>query len=133
MIFDHSPNGITGPFKGIRTAFHVVSPHQTRNLECFADSSNVPWNPLTVLRPDLIATILQMCLHSFCALLFLQSHLSPICVALTYNDSRIIPHKTCQVQGIVSVHDFGFPDRLQEIHYALPGLLRRFCFARVGL
>ena len=30
---------------GFRTAFHVVSSHQTRDLECFADSSNIPWNP----------------------------------------------------------------------------------------
>ena len=36
-------------------------------------------------------------LLSLCALLFLQSHYCLICVALTYNDSRIIPRKTCQI------------------------------------
>ena len=72
-----------------RTASHMVSPHQTRDLECFADSNKIPWNPPTTRCPDLIATIPQMSLLSLCALLFLQSHLFLICVALTYNDSRI--------------------------------------------
>ena len=35
--------------------------------------------------------------------------------------------------GIVSVNDFWFPRRLQELHQALSGLLRSFCFARIGL
>ena len=30
-------------------------------------------------------------------MLFLQSHLFLIFVALTYNDSRILPHNTCQI------------------------------------
>ena len=48
-------------------------------------------------------------------LLFLQSHLFLICVALTtYKDSRIIPHKTVKFQRIVSVSDFCFPCRLCE-------------------
>ena len=32
----------------------MVSSHQTRDLECFADSSSVPWNPPTIFHPDLI-------------------------------------------------------------------------------
>ena len=38
-----------------------------------------------------------MSLLVLCALLFRQSHLFPICVALPYNDSRIVLHKTCQI------------------------------------
>ena len=96
----------------------MVSSNQTRDLECFADSGNIPWNPPTTLCPDLIATIPKMSLLSLCALLFLQSHLFLICVALTYNDSRIIPRKTCLAPG-TSLGSSGF--------------LRSFCFARVGL
>ena len=80
-----------------QNVFHRASSHQTRDLECFADSSNIPWNPLTILCPDLIATILQRCLLPLCALLFLQCHLFLICVALTNNDSRKDLHKTCQI------------------------------------
>ena len=29
----------------------MLSSHQTRDLECFADSSNIPWNPPTILCP----------------------------------------------------------------------------------
>ena len=54
--------------------FLRVSIHQTRDLVCFADSSNTPWNPRTVQCPDLIATIQQRCLPWLCALLFPQSH-----------------------------------------------------------
>ena len=56
----------------------MVFSHQTRDLVCFADSSDIPWNPPTIFRPDLSATIPQMSLPSFCALLFRQSHLSQI-------------------------------------------------------
>ena len=80
-----------------RTAFLMVSSHQTRDPEYFADRKNIPWNPPTTLCPDLIATILQMSLLSLYALLFRQSHLFLICVALTHTDSRIIPLKTCQI------------------------------------
>ena len=89
--------------RAFRTAFRMESPHQTRDLECFADSSNTPWNPPTIHCPDLCATIPQMSLPSLCALFFPQSHLFLICVALTYNDSRTIPHKTCQNSKELSV------------------------------
>ena len=46
---------------------------QTRDLECFADSSNIPWNPPTIFHPDLIATVPQMSL-----LLTLRTALSAI-------------------------------------------------------
>ena len=80
--------------KAFRTAFRMVSSHQTRDLECFADSSNIPWIPPTIHCPDLIATVPQMSFLLLCALLFHQSHLFLICVVLTYNDSRIMLHKT---------------------------------------
>ena len=79
-----------------RTAFHMVSSHQTRDLECFADSSSIPWNPPTIHCPDLIATAPQMSLLSLCAILSQQSHLFLVCVLLTCNDSRIGFHRTCQ-------------------------------------
>ena len=54
--------------RAFRTAINLVSSRQTRDLECFAESSNTPWNPPTIFCPDLIATILQRCLLSLCAL-----------------------------------------------------------------
>ena len=41
-----------------RSAFRKVFSHQTRDLECFADSSNTVWNPPTIFRPGLTATVL---------------------------------------------------------------------------
>ena len=46
---------------------------------------------------DLIATILRKCLLLLCALLFQQSHLFPICVVWTCNDSNKDLHKLCQI------------------------------------
>ena len=71
--------------------------NQTRDLECFADSSGIPWNPPTIRYPDLTAVAPQMYLLSLHVWLFRQSHLFLICVVLTYNDSRIIPRKTCPI------------------------------------
>ena len=73
-------------------------------------------NPPTILFPDLIATIPQMSPLSLFALLSQQSHLFLICVALTYNDSRIFLTRLAKFQGIVSVNDFWFLCRLQELH-----------------
>ena len=81
----------------VRIASHKVSSHQTRDLVCFADSSNMPWNPPTIFHPDPIATVLQTYLLLLCALLTQQSHLFPIGELLTYNDSRIDIHKICQI------------------------------------
>ena len=61
-----------------RIASHKVSSHQ-RDLECFADSSSIPWNPPTIFRPDLIATVPLMSLPQFCALLSQQSRWFPMC------------------------------------------------------
>ena len=38
----------------------MVSSQQTRDLECFADSSSIPWNPPTIHCQDLTATAPQM-------------------------------------------------------------------------
>ena len=43
----------------LRIAFHEVSSHQIRDLVCFQDSNNTPWNPPTIFHPDLIATVQQ--------------------------------------------------------------------------
>ena len=117
-----------------RNVFRMVSSHQTRDLECFADSSNTPWNPTTILCPDLVATAPQMSLLSLCAPLFRQSHVFLICVVLTHNDSRIIPRKTCQNFQELSVWmTFGFLVGSRNFNRLLLGLLGSFCFARVGL
>ena len=42
------------------------------------------------------------------------------------NDSRIITRKTCHIPRTVSVNDFWFPRRLQELHLALLGLIGLF-------
>ena len=82
---------------------------------------------------DLIATIQQRCQPLLCSLLFQQSHLFPICVVSTYNDSKRDLHKLCRIPRIVSVNDFRLPIRLQELLQAPLCFLRRFCFARIRL
>ena len=77
----------------------MVSSRQTRDLECFAERCSIPWNLPTNFHLDLIATIRQRCLLLLCALLFQQSHLFPICVVSTYNDSRKDLHRLCQIPG----------------------------------
>ena len=71
---------------------------------------------------DLIATIQQRCLLSLCALLSQQSHLFPICVVSTNNDSRKDLHSLCQIPR----------NCLQELLQAPLGFLRS-CFARIRL
>ena len=117
----------------LRTASHKVSSHQTRDLECFADSSTIPRNPPTNFRPDLIAAVPQMSLPQFFALLFQQSHLSLIYVVSTYNDSRKDLHRICQILENVSANDFWFPCRLQELLQASLCFLRSFSFTFVRL
>ena len=98
VIFWHRSKRNNWAFQVVlRTASHKVSSHQTIDLECFAENNNIPWNPPTIFHPDLIATVPQMSLPLFHALLSQQSHVFPICVVLTYNDSRIIPRKTFQI------------------------------------
>ena len=75
----------------------MVSSHQTRDLECFADWYCIPWNLPTNFHSDLIATEQQMSLTWLNALLFHQSHSFLICVVLTCNDSSIILHRTWQI------------------------------------
>ena len=63
-------------------AFQMVPSHQTRDLECFEDGSDTPWNPPTILCPDLTAMAPQMYFLSLCVLLLQQSHLFLICVGV---------------------------------------------------
>ena len=44
----------------LRTAFHKVSSHQTRDLEHLAESNSIPQNRPTIFHQSHIATILQM-------------------------------------------------------------------------
>ena len=80
-----------------QNVFHRASSHQIIDLECFADRYSIPWNLPTNFHPDLIATILQMHLLLFFVLLSQQSHLFPICVVSTYNESSKDLHKLCQI------------------------------------
>ena len=80
------------------------------NLSQCEDWCNIPWN----LPPTFIWTRLQQhsrgAFFSLCALLFRQSHQSPICVVWTCNDSkREIFTSFAEFQGIVSVNDFRIP------------------------
>ena len=70
-----------------------------------------------------------MSLLSLCVLLCRQSHLFPICVALTHNDSsnnlyNILP----KFQGFVSVNDSWLPRRLQELDLGSSGSPGKFLF-----
>ena len=69
-----------------------------------------------------------MSLLSLCALLFLQSHLFLICVALTCNDSRRIPHKTCQIPRNCQCKWLLVSSLAPELHWALLRFLRSFVF-----
>ena len=79
------------------TAFHKVSSHQTRDLEFFADSSSIPWNPLTIFRPDLIATVPQRPSFTLRTALSAILLVSDLCVF----DEAMIPsrdlHNICQI------------------------------------
>ena len=93
-----APNRITGPSMGSPNRLSQgVSSRQTRDLECFAKSNNIPQNPPhhSLPRPDCNSTADVP--FSLWALLIRQSHLFLICVVFTYNDSRMIPRKTCQI------------------------------------
>ena len=119
-------HGIGAPFV-VQTRLQQYRRCPSLTFECFADKKSIPWNLPTNFHPDPIATILQRCLPVLCALLSQQSHLFPICVALTYNDSRINFTGFVKFEGIASVNDFWLLRPLQELHSALLGLLRSFC------
>ena len=116
----------------LRTASHKVSSHQTRDFECFADRCNIPWNLPTSFHSGLIATILQMSLDTtHCSLS------NPMCFWSVLCWRTMIPGKIftglAKFQWIVSVNDFWFPGRLQELLQALLCFLRSFCFTWVWL
>ena len=97
-IFDHFSKRYYLSVKGqSEWPFIWCLPIRQKILNVSADNSNIPWNPPTIRYPDGTAIAPQMSLLSLCALLFRQSHLFLICVVLTYNVSRIILHKTCQI------------------------------------
>ena len=87
-----------------RTAFHMMSSHETRDLVCLQ---------ITVtfhgIRPPFIA----LSAISFVSDLFFTV--------------------LAKFQGIVSANDFRFPFRFQELLQASLCFLRSFCFARIRL
>ena len=93
--------------------------NRARDLECFADSSSIPWNPPTIFSPDLIPTVPQMSLPWFCAPLSQQSHL--------FLDRWRVT-RFAKFWGIDSVSDFWFPRRLQELLQALFSFPEKFLF-----
>ena len=87
--------------------------------------------------PFLIQTWLQQ--HGSGAF-FYSAHCSlsnPICFRSVWCWRTVIPGKIftglAKCEGIVSVNDFRFPFRLQELLQALLRFLRSFCFARILL
>ena len=129
MIFDHCSKQYYWSVKWhSEPPFIGLSSRQTRDLECFADSSNIQWNPPTIFHPDLIATVLQ------CSFLY-SAHCSlsnPISFRSVRCQRTVIPEKVftgfAKFKGTVSVNDFWFPGRLQELLHALWCFLRRFSF-----
>ena len=117
-----------------RTAAHEVSFHQTRDLECIAHSSSIPWNPPTIRYADRTAIAPQMSLLSLYALHSQQSHLFPICAVLTYNDSRKGLHKISQILGTCQCKwllvSSSAPRTFCKLFFRF---LRSFCFARIWL
>ena len=109
--------------------FRMESPHQTWDLECFADRKNIPWNLPTDFHSDLIATIQKRCLPLLCAHC---SFSNPICLWSVWCRRAMIPGMIftgfAKFQGIVSVSDFRFPIWLQELLQAPFGFLWSFCF-----
>ena len=90
-----------------------------------------PWNLPTTFHLDPIATIQQRCLPLLCALLFQQSHLFPICVVSTYNDSMKDLHKLCQIpRNCQCKWPLGFLFGSKNFLQAPLGFLRSFVFAR---
>ena len=85
--------------RAFRTAFHIWClpiRQEILNVSLTAVTFHRTRPPF-VTQTGLHATAPQMSLLSLCALLSRQSHLFLICVVLTYNDSRMIPRKTCQI------------------------------------
>ena len=67
--------------------------HQTRDLECFAYSSNTLWNPPTIFRPGPTETTMQNFLPLSCELVSQQSRLFLNGEVSTNNDSKMSLHK----------------------------------------
>ena len=80
------------------TAFHKVSSHQTIDLESFADSSNIPWNPPTIVRQHHTDRKQMGLLREQCVE-WKKGHLRCCCNQVRpMNDSKIILHRVCQIR-----------------------------------
>ena len=81
-----------------RSAFRKVFSHQTSDLECVAGSSNTVWNPPTIFRPGLTATVQQRFPPLSCVQLSQESLLFLNDDVLTSNDSKTILHGLYRIQ-----------------------------------
>ena len=98
MIFDHCSKRYHWSVTGHSEApFVRCLPVRQEIVNVSQIAVTLNKNAPTILQSDWTAIAPQTYLLSLCELLFEQSHLFPICVVLTYNDSRIIPRKTCQI------------------------------------
>ena len=111
----------------LQIAVHGVFSCLIRGLEHFADSSSIPWNPPTIFHPSLISTVMQKFLLS--AIPFL----SDLCGVEVQGFQENSFTSIAKFQGIVSVNDFWFPGRLQELFLALLCFLRSCLFTWVRL
>ena len=101
----------------------------------FADSNNTPWNPPTIRCPDLIATVPQMSfLFTLRTALSAIPFVSDLCgVDVQRFQERSSQYLPNSKGGVVSVNDFWFAGRLQELLQAPLRFLRSFCLARIRL
>ena len=133
VIFDHcSKRCYWSVLRHSEPPFIWCLPHQIIDPENFAVGHDIPLNPTTIHHQDQTATAPQMSFLSPCALLFQQSNLFLICVVRYFFSWQFLA-RLAKFQGIVSVNDFWFPGRLQELHWALLSILRSYHFTRVGL
>ena len=123
-----------GPLKGSPKRHGYGVYHQTRDLECFADRKNIPWNLPTIFssRPDCNSTA-DVRSFTMRTALFAIPFVSDLC---SIDVQRFLCNSSqdlAKFQGFVSVNDFRLAIRLQELLQALLGFLRSFCFARMRL
>ena len=102
-----------------RTAFHMVSSHRTRDLECFADGRNTPWNSPTIfiqtwLQQDRRCHFLN---SAHCSLSNPISSRSVRCWRTMIQGEFFT--RFAKFQRIVSLNGLRFPRRLQELLQAL--------------
>ena len=133
----------------------ILSQWTTRNYWSFRWFSKTPFVRSFPIRQEIcdVSQIGKAC-HGICPPIFIQTWLqqhcrstffhsthcslgNPICFRSAWCRRTMIPGEIftwwAEFQGIVSVNDFWFPLRLQELLQASLCFLRSFCFARLRL